>query len=97
MKARIFPRKIGSSPRRRKTLLGEGVRLGEGWFTQANPGAKLDVALVRLGELKSSYCKLLGDCLKSVCGLFEACHIACFGGYCGRFCEHTICHIWFDD
>ena len=61
-----------------------------------NPGAKLDVALVRLGEIKSSCGKLLGDCLKLVCGLFEACHIACFGGYCGRFCEHTICHIWFD-
>ena len=52
---------------------------------------------LRLGEPESSYGRLLGDCLKPVCGLFRACHIACFRGYCGWFCEHAICHNWFDD
>ena len=41
-----FPRKLGSSPRRRKTCLGERVRLGQGWFAQANPGAKLEASLI---------------------------------------------------
>ena len=69
-----------------------------------NPRAILDVALVhlgegglRVGEPKSSCHRLLGGCLKPVCGLFGACHIACLRGYCGRFCEHDISHSWFDD
>ena len=63
--------------------LSEPLRLGEGGLL--------------LGELESSCGRLLGDYLKPVSGLFGACHIACFGGYCGQFCEHAICHNWFDD
>ena len=85
-----------SSKQRHESSLGRlALRLGEGWLPQANPGPKLDVALVRLGKLESSCNRLLGDCLKLVCGLFRACHIACFGGYCGQFCEHVICHTFF--
>ena len=68
-----------------------------------NSGARWWTTLVRLSEgglglsePESSNNILLGDCLKPVCGLFGACHIACFGGYCGWFCEHSICHNWFD-
>ena len=45
-----------------------------------------------LGEPESPCSRCLGDCLKPVYGLFGACYIACFGGYCGEFCGHTICH-----
>ena len=63
-------------PRRVELCLG--LRLGEGGL--------------RLREPKSSYGRLLGDYLKPMCGLFGACHIACFRVYCGRFYEHAICH-----
>ena len=64
---------------------------GQHWSFRLGEGA------LRLSEPESSCSKLMGDYLKLVCGLFEACHFACFGGYCWRLCEHATCHNWFDD
>ena len=70
-------------PRQRSLCLGKPLHLREGGL--------------RLSEPESSCDKVVRDCLKPVYGLFGACHIACFGGCYGWFCEHVICHNWFDD
>ena len=56
VKACIIFRKFGSSPRRRKVCLGEGIRPGEGVHPNegvvcsGKPGSRFCEALVRLGE-----------------------------------------------
>ena len=54
-------------------------------FAQENHTAGWWTTLVRLGEPESSCCKVVGDCLKPVYGLFGAFHIARLRAIVGYF------------